>query len=172
MLIDCLTIFVYMALKSGCIQLRCIQTYVSTNHIENLNISNLTLGTVMNWQHLRVARTLQHWQRSNLIVWNFWWMTILVESHICKVNKLVDQPVSSLIDKTNDSILTLGTMMNRDHQTVNCNLTTKIKHIFWLLAAKSECNLVGQPFLLKILTHHNELGSPDRYVNLTTQKKV
>ncbi len=38
--------------------------------------------------------------------------------------KLVDQLVTSLIDKTNESNLTIGTVMNRDHQTVNVNLTT------------------------------------------------
>ncbi len=42
--------------------LRINQSYWQFQHI------NWTLGTVMNWDNLRVARTQLHWQRPNLIV--------------------------------------------------------------------------------------------------------
>ncbi len=45
-----------------------LKTCGSTSLIKNSNISNLTLGTVMNWEHLRAFLILPHRQRSNLMV--------------------------------------------------------------------------------------------------------
>ncbi len=152
--------FFYMILKSGCIQLKWIQTYVSTSHVDFFNKPNLTLGIVINWQHPRVARTLQHWKRSNLIVWNFWWKSILVESHTWKVSIhlwINKSPVllTSLMNRIWHlaqwwTRITRQWIMTLQHRQ-RSNLLPK--HIFWLITAKNEYNLVNQPVLLKILTN-------------------
>ncbi len=47
-----------------------VQTCGLTSLFDIFNKSNLTLFTVLDWWNLRVANTLQHRWRSNLIVWN------------------------------------------------------------------------------------------------------
>ncbi len=47
-----------------------LQTCQLTHFFDDVNNSNLTFCTVLNWWNLRVASTLQHRQRSNLIVQN------------------------------------------------------------------------------------------------------
>ncbi len=53
--------------------------------IDNFNISNLTLCVVMNRWNLRVASTLQHRWRSNLIVWNWQLKTVVSAKWLCHV---------------------------------------------------------------------------------------
>ncbi len=63
---------------------RWVQTSGLTSLFNDVNKSNLTLCTVLNWWNLIVASTLQHRQMSNLIVWNCQLKTVLVENLVYK----------------------------------------------------------------------------------------
>ncbi len=67
-----------------------LQTCGSTSLIKKFNISNLTLGTVMNWEHPRVVWTSKHGKRSNLIVLRYQWKTVLAESVILQIIHVVE----------------------------------------------------------------------------------
>ncbi len=116
---------------------RWVKTCKLTSLFEHLNKSNSTLCTGLKQWNLRVASTLQHRHRSNLIVWNCQLKTVLVENLVYKIilriNKHTWKPnlkylgnfvavaaesflssaFNTLMDNCNTSDLTLCTVMNQ-----------------------------------------------------------
>ncbi len=131
--IDQLIFFVAMAFLSGSLHItfRLGQTCGSTILSDNLNLSKLIHGTMMNWDNLRVARTSQQWPRSNFIVWNYQLKTLLGESKYKSILRITKHTWK---------------------QKLKCHFCCH--NIFtWTFTAQGEYKLDDQPVLFPIATY-------------------
>ncbi len=84
------TLFLAKAYFLNAYSSKWVQSCGSTSLPDNFNISNPILRTMMNRSNLRVASTLQHRQKSTLMVWNFNWRLSLGKVWCHKSSHMVD----------------------------------------------------------------------------------
>ncbi len=93
-----------------------VQTCGLTSLFENVNISNLTLCTLMNQTNLRVASTLQHNWRSNMFVWNCQLKIVLVENLVCKAILRINKHTQKQYLKCLGNLVAVDDVENRLNQ--------------------------------------------------------